>query len=99
MAGAAGDVRVSWMDTRASTGLDRWNVYYRSSTNGGATWSAEVDLSTHVAGYDYIFAEGFRFPFGDYYEMDIDSQGTTHLIWGEGFSYDTPGSIWYTRGR
>ena len=46
----------------------------------------------------YIFADGFRFPFGDYYEMDIDEQGKTHVIMGEGFSYDSPGSIWYTRG-
>jgi hypothetical protein len=94
----SGDVRISWMDTRAG-GLDRWNTYYRRSTNGGTSWSAEVGLSTSVSGYTYIFSDGFRFPFGDYYEMDIDDQGTTHLIWGEGFSYDTPGSIWYARGQ
>jgi hypothetical protein len=98
-AGANGDVRISWMDTRAGAGLDRWNTYYRASTNGGASWSAEVDVSTYVAGYSYVFADGFRFPFGDYYEMDIDDQGNTHLVWGEGFSYDTPGRIWYARGR
>ena len=77
-AGAAGDVRISWMDARAG-GL--WNTYYRSSTNGGATWSSEVDLSTYVAGYDYIQPNGFGFPFGDYYEMDIDDQGNTHAGW------------------
>jgi hypothetical protein len=101
VAGAAGDVRISWMDARASvaaSGMDRWNTYYRSSTNGGARWSAEVDLSTFVDGYSYIFADGFRFPFGDYYEMDLDDQGRTHVVWGEGFNYDSPGSIWYTRG-
>jgi hypothetical protein len=94
----ASDVRISWMDTRAGSGLDRWNTYYRASTNGGASWSAETDISSPAAGYDYIFSDGFRFPFGDYYEMDIDEQGKTHVIMGEGYSYDSPGSIWYTRG-
>ncbi len=97
-----GDVRISWMDARAAFstgGMDRWNVYYRASTNGGTSWSNEVDLSTYVSGYTYIFNEGFRFPFGDYYEMDIDEQGTNHLIWGEGYNYDSPGSIWYAKGK
>jgi hypothetical protein len=94
-----GDVRISWMDARAANGgLDRWNVYYRSSTNGGSTWSSEVDISTFVSGFTYIFNDGFRFPFGDYYEMDIDENGTNHLIFGEGFDYNAPGSIWYTKG-
>jgi hypothetical protein len=79
--------------------IDRWNVYYRSSSNGGGTWSAETDLSTPVSGYPYIFNEGFRFPFGDYFEMAVDSQGTTQVVWGEGYNYDTPGSVWYSRGK
>jgi Neuraminidase (sialidase) len=99
-AASNGDVRISWMDARAANGgMDRWNVYYRASTNGGNTWSNEVDLSTYVSGFSYIFPDGFRFPFGDYYEMDIDEQGTNHLVWGEGFSYDSPGSIWYAKGK
>ncbi|HUG35249.1 MAG TPA: sialidase family protein [Anaerolineales bacterium] len=94
-----GDVRISWMDARAANGgLDRWNVYYRSSTNGGSTWSSEVDISSFVSGFTYIFSDGFRFPFGDYYEMDIDEDGTTHMIFGEGFDYNAPGSIWYSKG-
>jgi len=96
VADAAGDVRISWMDARAQ-GL--WNTYYRSSRNGGETWSAEDDLSTFVSGFSYIYPDGFSFPFGDYFEMDIDDRGTTHVVWGEGLNYDTPGSIWYTRGR
>jgi hypothetical protein len=96
VARGTGDVRIAWMDARAGT---HWNTFYRTSTDGGATWSAEVDLSTYVAGYSYIFTDGFSFPFGDYFEMDIDEQGTTHAAWGEGQSYDSPGSIWYTRGK
>jgi hypothetical protein len=99
-AAGSGDVRISWMDARAANGgMDRWNVYVRNSTDGGSTWSAETDISTFVAGFSYIFNDGFRFPFGDYFEMDIDGDGTTHLIWGEGFNYDSPGSIWYSQGE
>lgn len=96
-AGSAGDVRISWMDGRVGNGL--WNTYYRSSSNGGSSWSAEVDLSTPVTGFGYITADGFEFPFGDYYELDIDDRSTTHAIFGEALNYDTPGSIWYVRGR
>ena len=100
VAGAAGDVRISWMDARAPGPRGPlWNTYYRSSTNGGATWSAEADLSTYVAGFSYIFPDGFSFPFGDYYEMDIDDRGTTHAVLGEGLNYDSPGSIWYVKGK
>ena len=95
-----GDVRISWMDARAASGgMDKWNVYFRSSTNGGSSWSTEVDLSTYVSGFSYIFPDGFNFPFGDYYEMDIDEQGTNHLIFGEALNYDAPGSIWYVKGK
>lgn len=90
-----GDVRISWMDERTN---GWWNTYYRSSTDGGATWTAEQDVSDFVSGYTYITADGFRFPFGDYYELDIDENGTAHIIMGEGWSYDSPGSIWYVRG-
>ena len=96
VAGRAGDVRISWMDDR-NGGL--WNTYYRSSTDGGSTWSAEIDLSTFVPGYSYIFPDGFSFPFGDYHELDIDDRGRTHAVWGEGLNYNSPGSIWYTNGR
>ena len=97
VAGAAGDVRIGWMDARTAGLL--WNVYYRSSTNGGASWSAESDLSSYVAGFGYIQPGGFSYPFGDYWELAIDGQGAAHAIWGEGLNYDAPGSIWYTRGR
>ncbi|HEU0105902.1 MAG TPA: exo-alpha-sialidase [Vicinamibacteria bacterium] len=96
VAGNAGDVRIAWMDAR---GGSLWNTYYRSSTSGGATWSAETDLSTYVGGLSYVQPGGFSYPFGDYFEMDIDDRGDTHAVWGEGLNYQTPGSIWYTRGR
>jgi hypothetical protein len=103
VAGASGDVRIAWMDARAkdSSASHRplWNTYYRSSTNGGATWNVETRLSGPSAGYDYILPAGFRFPFGDYFGIAIDSDGLTHVVWGEGRDYRSPGSIWYTHGR
>ena len=95
-AGAAGDVRIAWMDTRAGS---LWNTIYRSSLDGGQSWSEESDLSTYVSGYGYIFPDGYSFPFGDYFELDIDGQGKTHAVWGEGLNYDSPGSIWYAAGQ
>jgi hypothetical protein len=96
VAGAGGDVRIAWMDTRNHP---RWNTFYRSSTNGGATWSKVIQLSGGINGYSYIKSSGFSFPFGDYFGMAIDGQGQTHAIWGEGLNFDSPGSIWYTNGR
>lgn len=101
-----GDVRIAWTDDR--NGFDaggndpnaRWNTYYRSSADGGATWSAESKLSAFVAGYTYKFAtprDGYLQPYGDYFEIDIDSHGKTVALWGEGNSYAGPGNIWFAR--
>jgi hypothetical protein len=95
-AGAGGDVRIAWMDTRHAS---LWNVFQRSSSNGGATWSAEEQLSGPARGYDYVRTGGFLFPFGDYFSIAIDNLGSTHVVWGEGRNYKSPGSIWYTHGR
>lgn len=95
-AGSAGDVRIAWMDTRQNS---LWNVFSRSSSNGGATWSAETRLSGAARGYDYILPDGFKFPFGDYFSIAMDNAGNTQAVWGEGRNYKSPGSIWYSYGR
>ncbi|MGA2354290.1 MAG: sialidase family protein [Terriglobales bacterium] len=100
VAGAGGDVRIAWMDARNSSRTrPYWNTYYRSSSNGGATWGDEIKVSGYVPGYRYIGKEGFRFPFGDYFGMAIDNHGDTHIVWGEGMNYQSPGSIWHASGR
>ena len=96
VARGSGDVRISWMDARHGM---VWNTYYRSSSDGGRRFSAESDLSTEVPGFGYIVPAGFSYPFGDYFELDIDDRGATHAIFGEGLNWNTPGSIWYARGR
>jgi len=100
VAGNTGDVRIAWMDKRSSTSSSsNWNTYYRSSSNGGATWGEEIPISGYVPGYSYINEEGFSFPFGDYFGLAIDNHGDTHVVWGEGLNYQSPGSIWHASGR
>jgi hypothetical protein len=100
-AGAGGDVRIAWMDTREVDAQNRpvWNTFYRASTNGGATWLPESQLSGPVRGYDYILPNGFLFPFGNLFSIAIDNLDNTHVVWGEGRNYKSPGSIWYVHGR
>jgi hypothetical protein len=100
-AGVAGDVRIAWMDTRNRDAANQplWNVFTRSSSNGGATWAGETQLSGPARGYDYIQPDGFKFPFGDYFSIAIDGAGNTQAVWGEGRNYKSPGSIWYVHGR
>jgi hypothetical protein len=96
VAANGGDVRIAWMDKRNSP---YWNTYYRSSSNGGVTWGDEIRISGYVPGYRYIAQQGFRFPFGDYFGLAIDNRGDTHMVWGEGLNYQSPGSIWHASGR
>jgi hypothetical protein len=92
----SGDVRIAWMDKRNTP---YWNTYYRSSSNGGATWGEEIKISGFVPGYRYIGKDGFHFPFGDYFGLAIDNRGDTQVVWGEGLNYQSPGSIWHSSGR
>ncbi len=87
---SAGDVRIAWMDTRTGS----WNLFYRSSSNGGSSWSGETQVSAFVAGYSYITSSGFGLPYGDYFSMSVDDSGSTQIAWGEAGSYAGPGNIW-----
>jgi hypothetical protein len=91
-----GDVR-SWYMQTTGDDTDVWNVYYRSSSNGGATWSSPVKISDAVSGADYKSAAGFLEPYGDYGEVAVTSAGKTIAVWGEGFSWTGPGGVWLNR--
>ena len=86
----SGDVRIAWMETSGGGNVDAWNAWYRSSTNGGATWSAPVRISDATSGAAYKTAAGFAEVYGDYGEIAITSAGKTIATWGEGTSYDGP---------
>ena len=87
---SSGDVRIAWMDTRTG----QWNLFYRSSSNSGSTWSNETQVSGYVPGYTYLTPSGFGLPYGDYFQMSVDDRGNTQIGWGESGSYAGPGNIW-----
>ncbi|PYS94767.1 MAG: hypothetical protein DMF50_11600 [Acidobacteria bacterium] len=94
----AGDFRVVWQDDRVLS-HSGWNTWYKRTTNGGSTWSADVRLSNVATGAPYKSVNGYNFPYGDYGEISVDSTGRNHVVWGEGISYTGPGGTWYTRGQ
>jgi hypothetical protein len=93
----AGDdrVRLWFMDQRTG----RWNVWYRRSSDLGATWSDPVRISDATSGTAYKDADGFTEVYGDYGEIGITSTGRTVAVWGEGASYRGPGGAWFNRER
>jgi hypothetical protein len=93
----AGDVRAWYYQTAGGGNVDQWNVWYRSSTDGGVTWTAAVKISDASSGASYKTAAGFAEVYGDYGEMAITNAGKAIGIWGEGTSYTGPGGVWYNR--
>jgi hypothetical protein len=91
----SGDVRAWYM--QADGGTDAWNVWYRSSTDGGTTWSSPVKISDSTTGEPYKSAAGFKEPYGDYGEAAITNTGKFIGTWGEGKSYTGPGGVWFNR--
>jgi hypothetical protein len=90
-----GDVRMWFAERRPA---DRWNIWYRSSTDGGATWSTAVRLSDAISGAGYKNADGFLEFYGDYGEIAVMSNGKTIATWSEGFSWLGPGGTWFNIG-
>ncbi len=97
--GGLGDVRLWYMQTANGDDPDAWNVWYRSSTDGGATWASPVKLSDASSGAGYKTATGFLEVYGDYGEIDVTNTGNTIAVWGEGFSYTGPGGTWFAIQR
>jgi hypothetical protein len=93
----SGDVRAWYMRTSNGDDPDAWNVFYRSSADGGASWSAPVVISDATSGAAYKHADGFDEVYGDYGEIAITSAGKTIATWGEGLSWTGPGGVWFNR--
>jgi BNR repeat-like domain len=92
-----GDVRAWYYQTSGGGNDDAWNVWYRKSTDGGATWTAAVKISDLGSGAAYKTAAGFLEVYGDYGEIAITNTGKTIATWGEGLSYTGPGGVWINR--
>jgi hypothetical protein len=90
-----GDIRL-WFAERRPT--HRWNIWYRRSTDGGATWSTAVRISDATSGAGYKNANGFLEFYGDYGEVAVMSNGKTIATWSEGFSWLGPGGTWFNIG-
>jgi hypothetical protein len=97
--GGRGDVRVWYMQTANGDDPDAWNVWYRSSSDGGETWNSPVKLSDASSGAGYKTPDGFLEIYGDYGEIDVTNEGKTIAVWGEGFSYTGPGGTWFALQR
>jgi len=95
-----GDVRIWYMQTASHDDPDAWNVWYRSSSDRGVTWSSPVRLDDAPAGAaEYVNADGFDEIYGDYGEIAVTSEGNTIATWGEGFSWSGPGGTWFNVQR
>jgi hypothetical protein len=100
-AGAANTLYLAWMDDRNGSPIDHvngFNVWLRTSTDGGATWTGP---SKRVSAYDPSQAQsapaGFEFPYGDYFGLAMNGCGAPMLTWGEGQNWagspSAPGHI------
>src|SRR5437899_11106080 len=84
----AGDFRLAWQDNRHAVcwdcgGLGSWNTWYARTTNGGATGTAGVRLSTLGSGPPCKKPQGDAFPEGDCFGRAADSRGTNDQQWGD----------------
>jgi hypothetical protein len=89
------DIRL-WFAERSPK--DRWNIWYRSSIDGGVNWSPRVLISDATSGAKYKNADGFLEFYGDYGEVAVMSNGKTIATWAEGFSWLGPGGTWFNIG-
>jgi hypothetical protein len=108
LAGTATEIKVLWQDNRvqfpcsSSTtpgqcGL--WNTYVRASTDG-ITFDAETRMqgpTTHSYQVSSPAPGGFYHPYGDYTWMSTDGVGNWVAVWGEGQSYNGPGTIYFAK--
>jgi hypothetical protein len=94
-----GQFGVIWQDNR--NGATAWNTFFRSTQNGGQSWSNETRLSNVGANpkYPYKTNQGFQFPYGDYTGLTANAAGTYFAIWGEGAGRETTGNCWYSFGQ
>jgi len=106
--GAKGQLSATWMDDRndALDGVvdhtDGWNLWYRTSTDGGSTWTTPgLRVSVFDPSQSQSGPNGFLFPYGDYTGLALDPNCRNRAImtWGEGRDWvggpAAPGHIEY----
>jgi hypothetical protein len=88
-----GDAKVYFADQRTG----RWNVWYRTTSDLGGTWSKAIRISDATSGTRYKNDRGFLEFYGDYGEIAITNDRGAIAVWGEGESYLGPGGVWFNR--
>jgi hypothetical protein len=87
--GGPGQLYGAWMDDRNGNPIDHengWNVWYRTSSTGGATWAGP---GQRISQFDPTQSQsgpnGFLFPYGDYLGLVVEPNcGRPLFAWGEG---------------
>jgi hypothetical protein len=108
VAGARGEVSATWMDDRNDAldevvdHSDGWNLWYRTSTNGGITWTSSGQrISVFDPSQTQSEPDGFLFPYGDYTGLALNPSCRNQpvMVWGEGHDWlggpSAPGHIEY----
>jgi hypothetical protein len=103
--GSKGQIHVTWFDDRNGNPLDHrngWNVWYRTSTDGGATWTTPGQrMSAYMPAESQSGPTGFLFPYGDYMRIELNPNcgNKPVMAWGEGHDWvggpSAPGHINY----
>jgi hypothetical protein len=109
---SAGKISATWMDDRNDSldgtvdHVDGWNLWYRTSTNGGSTWTTpgqRISSNPPDPNQSQEAAAGFLFPYGDYTGLAVNASCRTQapvITWGEGHNWvggaSNPGHIEFT---
>ncbi|HEY3952526.1 MAG TPA: sialidase family protein [Streptosporangiaceae bacterium] len=103
--GAKGQIHVTWFDDRNGHPVNHtngWNVWYRTSTDGGATWTTPGQrMSAYMPAESQSRRAGFLFPYGDYMRIEPNPScgGKPVMVWGEGHDWkggpSAPGHVNY----
>jgi hypothetical protein len=91
LATGSGRLHAAWMERKD----ERYQVWYRGSADGGATWSERVLLSRPENSSDLLTVEGFVGTTGHYMSLADDGQGAVHAVWDVG----QPGGAGKARGE
>ena len=68
-----GTVHAAWEDGRAGN----WNIFYSNSTNGGATWAANLRVSSEDTPGSYNRP-------GDYFAIEVGFDDSVNIVWTDG---------------
>ncbi len=79
-----GTVHAAWEDKRSGA----WNIYYSNSTDGGATWAANLRVSSEDTSGSYNRP-------GDYFAIEAGPNDYIYVIWTDGRGNDF--DIYYAR--